>query len=286
LATARWDARVIAAVRLGTQGWNYPAWIGSFYPPGTRRQDMLGLYARAFATVEVDSTFYAIPPAPVVQAWRDRVPHDFRFALKVPQQVTHECRLVNADEWLGKFLGRADLLEDRLGPLLVQLPPDFVATAATRAALAAFVRGLPGDHRWAVEFRHPDWISQETLDLLQPANVALTLTEARWVRPAWMRKLAERPTADFAYVRWLGPDRRITQFASVQIERDAELDGWSDVVRELGNRVREVYGYANNHWEGHSPGTVRRLQARLRLPVTDPLRLRDQAELFSGRDGT
>jgi len=272
---------MIASIRLGTQGWNYPAWVGPFYPPGTRRQDMLSLAARAFPTVEVDSTFYAIPAEPIVRAWREGVPADFRFALKVPQQVTHEQRLVDSGEVLGKFLARVDLLEDRLGPLLIQLPPDLVPTRAARDALRTFLASLPTGYRWAMEFRDEGWIAQETVDLLGEHRVALALSEGRWVRRPWMLKLAERPTADFGYIRWMGPDRRITDFSAIQIERDDELDLWTDAVRALGARVREVYGYANNHWQGHSPESIRRLQGRLGLPVTDPARLVSQAELFS-----
>ena len=271
---------MIASIRLGTQGWNYPAWVGPFYPSGTPRRAMLATYARAFPTVEVDSTFYAIPAEPVVRAWRDRVPEDFRFALKVPGQVTHEQRLVETGDILARFLDRVELLGDRLGPLLVQLPPDFGPTRAHRAALETFVRTLPGSHRWAVEFRDQAWIAEEMVELLAAANVALVLTEGPWVKRRWMLQLAGRPTADFGYARFLGPDRRITDYSRVQVERDDELDAWADALQALGNRVREVYGYANNHWQGHSPESARRLQTRLGLPVTDPARLRPQAELF------
>jgi uncharacterized protein YecE (DUF72 family) len=274
---------MIASVRLGTQGWNYPAWIGPLYPSGTPRADMLGLYGRVFSTVEVDSTFYAIPPEPVVRAWREKVPADFKFALKVPQQVTHESRLVGVEDVLTKFLNRVEQLGDRLGPLLLQLPPDFVPSEPARAVFAKFVRDLSGLHQWAVEFRDAGWITRETLSLLAQAGIALTLTEGRWIRRDWMLKLAEQPTADFAYVRWLGPDRRITNFGEVQVAREDELDAWADAVRTLGTRVREVYGFANNHWQGHGPASVRLLQRRLGLPVIDPARLRTQAELFSER---
>ncbi|MEX0691754.1 MAG: DUF72 domain-containing protein [Gemmatimonadales bacterium] len=274
---------MIASVRLGTQGWNYPAWIGPLYPSGTLRADMLRLYGRVFSTVEVDSTFYAIPPEPVVRAWREKVPADFKFALKVPQQVTHERRLVGVADVLTKFLDRVEQLGDRLGPLLLQLPPDFAPSEPARAVFAKFVRDLSGLHQWAVEFRDAGWITRETLSLLAKAGIALALTEGRWIRRDWMLKLAEQPTADFAYVRWLGPDRRITNFGEVQVAREDELDAWADAVRTLGTRVREVYGFANNHWQGHSPASVRLLQRRLGLPVIDPARLRTQAELFSER---
>ena len=173
-----------ANVLLGTQGWNYPAWVGPFYPVGTRSPDMLGIYARAFDTVEIDSTFYAIPAEPVVAAWRDRVSEGFLFSLKIPQQVTHEQRLVDAEPVLARFLSRAEILGDRLGPLLLQLSPEFKPNADTRRDLRGFVEGLSDQFRWAIEFRHSQWLNNETLDLLRRHNVALTLVDGRWIRRA------------------------------------------------------------------------------------------------------
>ena len=114
-----------APIRIGTQGWNYDAWVGPFYPTGTRAAEFLGVYARAFDTVEVDSTFYAIPPTKTVRAWAERTPPGFKFALKLPQEITHERRLRPDDDTLSLFFDRARELEDRLGPVLVQLAPDF-----------------------------------------------------------------------------------------------------------------------------------------------------------------
>src|SRR5213080_1136824 len=95
------------AVLIGTQGWNYAAWVGPFYPPGTRAPEFLSTYARAFRAVEVDSAFYAIPDARAIRAWMERTPADFTFALKIPKEVTHERRLRDADGVVGEFLERA-----------------------------------------------------------------------------------------------------------------------------------------------------------------------------------
>ena len=122
---------------VGTQGWNHPGWTGSLYPHGTKALDCLSLYARAFPTVEVDSTFHAIPAEPVVAAWREHTPPEFVFALKVPQEITHEKRLVGVEQRLARFLHRVKGLEGRLGPLLMQLSPDFRATDATRGKNSA-----------------------------------------------------------------------------------------------------------------------------------------------------
>jgi len=271
---------VTAVIRLGTQGWNYPAWVGPFYPPGTRTSDMLGLYTRAFPTVEIDATFYAIPAEPVVRGWRARVPAEFVFSLKVPQEITHERRFMDAADVLDRFLLRARLLEGSLGPLLLQTPGDWFPTADARAALADFLPQLPADLRWAIEFRDPRWLTDATLGVLRAHRVALALVEGRWVKRERVLQLAAEPTADFAYVRWMGPDRTLTDYSRVQVARDREIGLWGEALAALRSRVREVFGYVNNHFEGHSPATVRTLQSRLGLPVIDPSSLRRQGELF------
>jgi uncharacterized protein YecE (DUF72 family) len=271
---------VSATIRLGTQGWNYPAWVGPFYPSGTRPSDMLPVYARAFGTVEIDSTFYAPPVEPIVRGWKARVPDGFVFALKVPQEITHERRLVDAEGSLALFLERARLLGDRLGPLLLQMPPDWAPTKDARAALSAFLLTLPGDLRWAIEFRDARWLDDATLSLLAVHEVALTLVEGRWVKQERVLSLAERPTAPFAYVRWMGPDRRLVDYSHVQVSREEELGVWSYALQELRGRVREIFGYFNNHFQGHAPESVRRMQQRLGQSVVEPAALRVQGDLF------
>lgn len=265
---------------LGTQGWNYRAWVGPFYPPGTRTEQMLALYARAFRTVEVDSTFYGVPASSTVAGWSSRVPPEFTFSLKIPQEITHERRLVGADDALLHFLDRVHPLGMRLGALLVQLAPDFGPTYANRDALAAFLGVLPREFRWAIEFRDAGWLDGETLDALATHGVALALSDGRWLKRTRILALAERPTAEFAYVRWMGANRRITDYSRVQIERDRELDLWAIGLAALSPRVQTIFGYFNNHFQGHSPYSVRALQDRIGQPSVEPAALRDQGELF------
>lgn len=267
-------------VMLGTQGWNYRDWIGPFYPIGTRAADMLDCYVRAFPTVEVDSTFYGPPPEPVVRGWASRARESFRFALKVPQQITHERRLVDVAELLDQFVARARLLGDRVGPLLLQMPPDWSPTTDARRALEAFLPTLPRDLRWALEFRDARWFDDETLSTLAAHRVALALVEGRWVKRDHVLALAERPTADFGYVRWMGPDRRLTTFTRIQVNREREIEAWAAPLTALSNRVRDVFGYFNNHFQGHSPASARAMQQRLGLPSVAPESLRLQEELF------
>jgi len=265
-------------IRLGTQGWNYDAWVGPFYPAGTRPAGYLSLYARAFDTVEVDSTFYAVPSAKTVRDWAARVPAGFTFALKLPKEISHENRLRDAAGLAPLFFDRARELGAKLGPILIQLGPDF--TPAERPALAEFLSLLPRDLQFAVEFRQRGWIDQDVLALLADHNVALALTDARWIPRRTMLSLAEHPTADFAYVRWMGPNRDIVDYSHIQFDRTRELEAWSRALRTLAERVKMVWGFANNHFAGHSPSTARELQKLVGQEPVMPEELRDQRSLF------
>jgi uncharacterized protein YecE (DUF72 family) len=266
------------AIRIGTQGWNYDAWVGPFYPSGTRAADFLTVYARAFDTVEVDSTFYAVPPVKTVRGWVERTPPGFKFALKLPQEITHERRLRPADDLLALFFDRARELEDKLGPVLVQLGPDF--GPAELPALAKFLPRLPGDVQVAVEFRQRGWITDGVLALLAEHDVALALTDARWIPRRQMLALAERPTARFAYVRWMGPNRDIVDYSRVQVDRSRELELWSRAVAALVTLGLPVYGYLNNHFAGHSPSSARDLQRLLGQTPVAPDQLGEQLSLL------
>jgi uncharacterized protein YecE (DUF72 family) len=267
-----------ARLRLGCQGWNYPDWVGPFYPEGTRPPEFLSTYARAFDTVEVDSTFYAIPAAKVVLGWAARTPDGFTFALKLPQEITHERRFVESEAVEDAFFARARLLGPKLGTVLVQLGPDFAPHE--RPALEGFLARRPRDVALAVEFRQREWMRPETLALLQHHGVALTLTDARWIPRKWMLAACQKPTADHVYVRWMGPDRAITTFGRVLHDRTAELDAWAEALPAILERVRVAYGYVNNHFSGHSPENVRMLQARLGERVVPPVELREQLPLL------
>lgn len=265
-------------IRLGAQGWNYDAWVGPFYPSGTRSAAFLTMYARAFDTVEVDSTFYAIPAAKTVRGWAERTPDKFTFALKLPQEITHERRLRDAGDMLLQFLDVSRELGPKLGPILVQLGPDF--GPAELPALASFLPLLPPDMDFAVEFRQRGWINEGVLALLKEHRVALALSDGRWIPRNVLLKLAEQPTSDFAYLRWMGPDRTIVDYSRIQVDRSKELAHWIDTLRTLTKRVKTAYGYVNNHFAGHSPASIRMLQKGLGMAVVEPQQMTEQLKLL------
>ncbi len=247
---------------LGTQGWSYQDWVGSFYPPTSKPSDYLRFYSRVFDTVELDTTFYSIPRPSLVRAWAENTPEDFLFTAKLPRSITHEKHLKDAQDELAAFVAAMRLLGAKLGALLVQLPPDFHYEEL--ANLEAFLPLLPTDISFAVEFRHRSWLRDDVVDLLRRYNVAWCVIDLYYMPQT------PHVTADFTYVRWLGDRRKISQFDRIQIDRTAATEKWAGVLREMAGRVRRIYGFYNNHYAGHSPASVNQMRALLDLPVTQP----------------
>lgn len=253
---------------LGTQGFTYPSWVGPFYPPGTPSKAFLEAYAAQFPTVELDTTFYGVPRASTIAGWRDRTPDGFQFAAKFPQAITHQKALVECSQEANVFIAALSQLGSRLGPLLLQMPPSWGANGF--AALQMFLPALPSGYRYVLEVRHRSWLSPEVfpklLDLLRQQEVALCLTQY-----AGMPALSEA-TAPFVYIRWLGRREDIPDddFSHVRVNRDVQLDRWAGQIAGHLRAGLTVYGYFNNHYQGHSPASVRALQARLQHPADDP----------------
>ncbi|MFN2414078.1 MAG: DUF72 domain-containing protein [Pyrinomonadaceae bacterium] len=277
--------------RVGCQGWNYDDWVTPpasarpvFYPRGTRAEHMLDVYARAFDTVEVDSTFYAAPADSTYRAWAARTPDGFTFALKLPREITHEQALGGAvaERALEEFCRGARRLGDKLAAVLVQLPPQFEATREHLRALSEFLPLLPPDIRFAVEFRDPFWFEEELLvPLSLRPNVSLALVEGPWVtrERVWRAAAPLLDTSDFVYARWMGA-RDLTRFDVLQRPQDLNLDKWAAAIEQLSRRVAHVYAYFSNFYEGHAPASANKLKRLLGEAVVTPEDLDDQPSLF------
>ncbi len=234
---------------LGTSGWSYADWEGTLYPEGLPAGARLAEYAKHYATVEIDSTFYGTPRRSTVEKWRETVPEGFLFAAKFPQEITHEKSLVGCGEPAETFVGAMELLGDRLGPLLLQLPPSF--TVEGMGVLEDFLDALPEGFRYAVEVRHRSWLGSDLPEMLREHGAALTLIDY----PRMPRM--EETTAGFVYLRWLG-DRREFPSGHTYAKRDRreDLEWWSERVDLSLSEGREVFAYANNHYQNHSPSTL------------------------------
>jgi uncharacterized protein YecE (DUF72 family) len=160
---------------VGTSGYSYKEWRGSFYPQKLPAKQMLSYYGEHFQTVEINYTFQRLPTASVLRTWAEAVPADFRFILKAPQQITHRKRLKDVSDSVARFLDIAGQLKKRLGPLLFQLPPNFKKDAPR---LGAFLKLLPRKRRVAFEFRHASWFDDDVFNLLRRHRVALCIADA------------------------------------------------------------------------------------------------------------
>lgn len=253
----------VPGLRIGTSAFTAAGWPGSFYPPELKPRDYLSYYATRFNTVEVDSTFYRAPTASTVNGWYEKTPPDFIFAAKVPQVVTHEKILLACEKEFEEFVDTMDLLDDKLGPLLLQFPyfkeTDFSQTDfLTR--LRFFLKRLQGTTvRYAIEIRNKSWLNEKFADLLREHKVALALQDQSWMpRPQQMP--FDYITADFTYVRLLGDRKGIEKqtkvWDKVIVDRSKELGSWIDVCQQTVRRGIPTYVYINNHYAGHAPATV------------------------------
>jgi len=254
---------------LGTSAFTAAGWPGSFYPPGMKPADYLTYYSTQFRTVEVDSTYYRTPSASTVSNWYLKTPHDFIFAAKVPQVVTHEKVLKDCEAEFDEFVDRMELLDEKLGPLLLQFPwfskyemqPDEFSRR-----LRFFLQRLKDlpTVRLAVEIRNKAWLDKRFTNLLREYNVALALTDlARMPRP-WEREDGlDLVTTDFAYVRWLGDRKAIEQqtktWDRTVVDRTYDLKSWVEIFKSMiaNKKVLKIFAYANNHYAGHGPGTIK-----------------------------
>ena len=182
---------------VGTSGFAYKEWKGSFYPEDLPANEMLTFYASRFPTVEINNTFYRMPTEKVLLQWAAQVPDGFFFVLKASQRITHHARLKGADELLEYFTRTASTLGPKLGPTLFQLPPNMKKDVER---LRAFLALLPRRWRAAFEFRHASWFDDETYAALREKNAALCLADTDDDEAKGEEKEVVA-TADWGYLR-------------------------------------------------------------------------------------
>ncbi len=227
----------MAVLRVGTSGYAYKEWRGVFYPEKLSDKKMLEFYSQRFPTVEINYTFYHLPSARTLEEWLPQTPDDFCFALKANQKITHILRLRKTEAMVEAFLNGASPLaaSGRLGPILLQLPPNF---RADLELLKNFLSSLPVRPvlRWAMEFRHPSWFADGTYDLLRENGVALCVAETdEGLAPMQM-------TTRFAYFRL-----RKTDYSS------EELRAWKERFEKLLADGLDLYVYFKHEEKGAGP---------------------------------
>ena len=241
-------------IYVGCSGWSYSSWKGPFYPIDLDNSEWLNYYSHVFDFVEIDSSFYRIPTAFTVKNWLKKTPDNFRFTAKFPKVITHDKRLKNVENELEIFFSQIDPLQDKTSALLIQLPPSLGIVEGLEA-LREFVPELDNRFRYAVEVRNNSWFQDLAYSFFANNNICMV-----WSQLAGLRT-PPVITTDFLYVRFIG-DRRIGEedFGRIQIDRIAEMQYWSDKVKQItenvADRVELAIVAANNHYAGFGPGTA------------------------------
>jgi uncharacterized protein YecE (DUF72 family) len=227
---------------VGTSGYNYPEWRGTFYPEKFPANKMLAYYAERFPTVEINYTFYRMPTEKLLAGWAEGTPAAFTFTLKAPRRITHDARLQRCEDLLQGFCRTARTLGGKLAALLFQLPPHFKKDVGV---LRSFLELLPEGTRAAFEFRHESWLVPEVYDTLRARNIALCVADSEKM------SVPVEITADYAYFRLR--DEGYQQ---------ADLERWAATIGGLPH-LSTAYVYFKHEEQGLGPDFARRFIAAL-----------------------
>lgn len=233
-------------VHIGTSGWHYKHWRGAFYPERIAAKDFLEFYSENFCTAEINNTFYQIPEKRTLAHWRDSVPENFIFAVKAGRYITHMKKLKDCRRPLFSLLRRIDVLNKKSGPVLFQLPPHWHMDTER---LRHFLDILPGDFRYAFEFRDTSWFCSEVYDMLGDYGVAFCMYDFDGVLSP------KKITTDFIYIRLHGPDGPYRGKYST-----STLAGWAGALSAWRRQNKEIYCYFDNDEKGFAARNALRFQ--------------------------
>lgn len=235
-------------VYIGTSGWSYKHWRGTFYPEEIKVKDHFSYYVKHFNTVEINNTFYSLPAEETFLNWKKKVPDDFIYVIKAYRNITHLKKLRDPSASLPPFFDRVALLGEKLGPILFQLPPYLKLNIEV---FKAFLKALPKGYRYVFEFRNPDWYKKEVYQLLKKYNCAFCIYElAGHLSPFEI-------TADFVYLRLHGPGNKYQGSYS-----DETLQKWAQQCYEW-SKIKEVFVYFDNDEKGYAVFNAFKLQQLL-----------------------
>ncbi len=247
----------MARAYIGTSGWNYREWRGSFFPEEIPSQQWLSYYATRFDSVEINYTFYRLPSKEACAAWYQQTPRKFQFVVKASRYITHIKRLRDARESWEEFLKRVGALKEKLGPILLQFPANFRASEANLESVDEFLRyaSRGGSRRIAMEFRDRSCFDAKMLGLLRRHGAALVISHSsRYPLPE------VNPTADFMYFRFHGPKEMFASSYSA-----AAIRNWASTMKRFLSQRRDVYAYFNNDAGGHAPRDAQALLQQLQF---------------------
>lgn len=242
----------MGSLHLGTIGWSYNFWKGNFYPTKITSKNFLTYYSSKFNTVEIDNTFYRIPTQQTLINWKNQTPEKFVFSLKFPRIITHIKMLKDCDRETNIFLERAKLLEGKLGPMLLQFPPNFGINRLSD--LTNFLEKLPRLNRYVIEVRDEELLNERLYSLLKANNIALA-----WVDSPHMPQI-EEITSNFLYIRLEGDRSKVSgTIGKIEVDKEKDLRAWADKMKLFLNEDLEVFGYFGKYFSGLPPSDANSL---------------------------
>jgi uncharacterized protein YecE (DUF72 family) len=269
--------------RLGTSSWSEKSWVGAFYPPKTAPADMLLYYGTQFDTVEADVTYYRIPSQTMVKNWFLRTPDHFLLSAKFPRSIVHagtgktpDSNRILIPDIVGNdaltFLDVMGELKHKCGPLVLQFPY-FNKTVFSKPEqftdrLAVFLDWLPDGFRYAVEIRNRNYITDGFLDILRDHRIPMVWVDLPYFpHPEHLTDRFNIITSDYLYIRLIGDRREVEKcthtFDRIVVDKSKRLAAWTNVVKRSMHHVSEIFMYANNHFAGHGPDTIRQIRQML-----------------------
>jgi uncharacterized protein YecE (DUF72 family) len=247
-------------VYAGTIGWSYSFWKGPFYPAKLPNTKLLQYYSTQFNTVEVDNTFYRTPNPQTILNWKQQTPDNFVFSLKFPRLITHVKMLKDCRSETALFLERAQLLDKKLGPMLIQFPPSFGDKHFDD--LAAYLSGLPRELRFVVEIRNQSLMNERLFQLLKDNHIALAWADS----PMMPQNLPL--TSDFVYIRLEGDRTKINGLlGKVEVDRSVDTEAWAKKFSPLKTRGVTVFGYFGKSFSGFPPLDAKRFMENMGISV-------------------
>jgi uncharacterized protein YecE (DUF72 family) len=235
-------------LRIGCSGWSYQDWVGPFYPKDAKPGDYLRMYSKVFDAVEIDSSYYRTPSPFMVSNWKRVTPEGFLFTAKFPKKITHELKLRDSQAQLERFYKAMSELREKLGALVIQLPPSF-NYKKDKEALETFLGQTDKKYVHAIEFRNKSWFKPDIYKLLEANNISLAWSENQYA------STPPEATSDVAYLRMVG-DRSITNFGGKQREQGEVMRKWYTALEEKSSLFKQGFIFFNNHFAGFGPGSV------------------------------
>ena len=239
-------------IYVGTSGWHYKHWVGTYYPQDLKSDQFMEYYLKDFHTVEINNSFYKLPSEATFMQWRNDVPADFLYAVKASRFITHMKKLKEAKTSFDKFFLNVAGLEEKLGPILFQLPPGWKVNAER---LREFTNAIPSDYRYTFEFRNDTWYTQEVYDILKEKNMAFCVYELEYHQSPLVI------TADFVYIRLHGPGNKYQGSYN-----DQSLAEWAGRCRDWSKEGKDVFIYFDNDQNGYAAFNARSLKELVSKP--------------------